>query len=327
MDDALFTAIDNITEDKASTTDINPDILIEQSEKFKSTKPETEESKEIDDSEDSDKKETESVEDKKPWKIDEHGKKISTMVPKERFDEKNNLAKDLEAKLKERDRKLFEIEERSKQALDLSKFDLNNYEKPEDWAKEVMIEIRRQTKEDAIQEIEQQKIVEKVRTAEENLIKGFDQNIEETAKEIPDIVNVVSEFAKYKEYLPRETIYTIMGDENSAKVIHEIMTTENMLRNLSEMSPVQAARVIGKLSAKMDLQKEYSENNTQSRSENVREIPSTPIPQKPIPQKPKGAGSPNLKGASDKSVVREESNSRVISKKESEEFAKLFSSR
>lgn len=244
---------------------------------------------------------------KSTYKIDASGKKISTMVPKERFDEKNNLAKDLEAKLKESERIRIQMVERSKQALDLSKFDLNNYEKPELWAQDIMLEIDRQTEEKITDRLEQQKIIEKVKTAEENLIKGFDQNIEETSKEIPDIANVVTEFAKYKEYLPRETIYTIMGDENSAKVIHEIMTTENMLRNLSEMSPVQAARIIGKLSAKMDLQKEYSENNTQSRSEQIREIPSTPIP-----SRPKVAGSPNLKGASDISTIRVDENDESI---------------
>lgn len=244
----------------------------------------------------------------KPWKIDENGKKISTMVPKQRFDEKNNLAKELEAKLKERDLKLQEIEEQEKKInVDLSHIKLEDYEKFEDYMSALQKESNKIQRLILKQEIEQEKIVEKVKTAESNLIQGFDKNIEETVSEIPDIVNVVSEFAKYKEYIPRETIYTIMGDENSAKVIHEIMTTENMLRNLSEMSPVQAARVIGKMSAKFDLQKEYSETKSQSPSEKPTGIPSTPIP-----SRPKVAGSPSLKGATDISTIRVDDNDESI---------------
>lgn len=322
MDDALFAAIDNITEETSSNVEIDPEVLIKTSENFKSTNEIVEDKQEKEDTETENETNKEVVEEK-PWKIDENGKKVSTMVPKTRFDEKNNLAKELEAKLKERDERLAKYEEENtKLNLDLSHIKPENYDTFEQYIEARDKESFKIQRNIIKQEIEHEKIVERVKTAETNLIQGFDKNIEDTAKEIPDIVNVVSEFAKYKEYIPRETIYTIMGDENSAKVIHEIMTTENMLRNLSEMSPVQAARVIGKLSAKFDLQKEYSENSSQSRSEKPAGIPSTPIP-----QKPKVAGSPNLKGASDKSVVRDESNSRIISKKESEEFAKLFSSR
>lgn len=325
MDEALFTAIDNITEDKHSNTDIDPDVLIKNSESFKSTNStETETESEDNESNENSEENSEKEISEKPWKIDANGKKVSTMVPKERFDEKNNLAKELEAKLREREERLAKMEEESKKTnVDLSHIKPENFNSFEEYMAELMRESNKIQRKIAKEELENERIMERVKTAETNLINGFDKNVADTVSEIPDIVNVVNEFAKYKDYLPRETIYTLMGDENSAKVIHEIMTTENLLRNLTEMSPVQAARIIGKISAKIDVQKEYSVSNSQIHSEQkVKEIPSTPIQ-----SKPKVAGSPKLNGANDKSNVREESNSRIISKKESEEFAKLFSSR
>ena len=322
MDEALFTAIDNITEDKPSNTDIDPDVLIKNSESFKSTNSTETESEDNESNENSEENSEKEISEK-PWKIDANGKKVSTMIPKERFDEKNNLAKKLEAELRERDERLAKIEEENKKInVDLSHIKPENFDKFEDYMAELMRESNKIQRKIAKEELENERLMERVKTAETNLVNGFAKNVEDTVSEIPDIVNVVNEFTKYKNYLPAETIYTLMGDENSAKVIHEIMTTENLLRDLTEMSPAQAGRIIGKISAKIDVQKEYQKESPNNRSQNIREIPSTPIQ-----SKPKVAGSPKLNGANDKSNVREESNSRIISKKESEEFAKLFSSR
>lgn len=236
----------------------------------------------------------------KPWKIDANGKKVSTMVPKERFDEKNNLAKELEAKLREREERLAKMEEESKKTnVDLSHIKPENFKSFEDYMAELMRESNKIQRKIAKEELENERLMERVKTAETNLINGFDKNVADTVSEIPDIVNVVNEFAKYKDYLPRETIYTLMGDENSAKVIHEIMTTENLLRDLTEMSPAQAGRIIGKISAKIDVQKEYQKETPNNRSQNIREIPSTPIQ-----SKPKVAGTPKLNGSVDHSSIR-----------------------
>ena len=316
--DALDNLIDDIDNDKEQD---NSEVILNHIE--------DKEDKEVEKVEETNEEKVEETNEEKeisgkPWKIDEKGKKVSTMVPKERFDEKNNLAKELEIQLRDRERRLAEIEENNKKInVDLSHIKLEDFNSFEDYMKAMTTESNKIQRQLVKEEMENEKALERVRVAERNLIDGFDRNLAETQKEIPDIVNVVQEFSKYKEYFPKETIYTLMGDENSAKVIHEIMTTENLLKNLSELSPVQAARMIGKISAKIDLQKDTQNSFSNNRSENSREIPANPISS----QKPKVAGTPNLKGASDKSAVRENISDSQISKKEAKEFAELFGRR
>lgn len=235
----------------------------------------------------------------KPWHIDESGKKISDYIPRDRYNEINEKvkAKEIEAnELREKLKAYESKQDKISNIKDLADIKIDDYETVEEWLSDVLKADRKLENERK----EQEARIESYRKAEQDLITRFDNNVAKIKSEIPDIEDAIRYLADRKDYFPPETMYALMDDDNAAKIIYEITSNQDLLIEFTKLSPIQAARKIGKMSTKYD---------------KLAEMESEPRVDKTLPQlqarKPV-AGTPKLAGSVEHSALKYDDNDESI---------------
>lgn len=205
-----------------------------------------------------------------PWKQPKPEAKVPDRIPYDRFkdvvDEKNvYLNKSMEL-----ERKLAELETRQKE---LTTVKMPEDIKIEDYTPETVGDYLRDlqiaTKNQTIKEVEERYIArEQERIAKEHheaFVGQYANKIEESAKYNPDI----KEAALYLEQmlapetghvLHSDLVYELMIDENAGELIYDIVTDEDLLKELFESNPKDMIRKIHKMSAKIDREARKSQS-------------------------------------------------------------------
>lgn len=193
----------------------------------------------------------EQLEDKKeykPWKE----KKTPETIPYDRFAEVNRERRELERRLVEVEQRNREYEELKVKSASINSIKDLNEKMSEMSIEEYNINLVRLIKDDLQKEQDERDSKARIKEIEDKIFSEFTNRVDSASKKNPEIKEAVDHVSKFANYIPAETRYALLTDDNSPDVIYEIATTEGLLESIIRMNQTDAIRRIAKISAKYD---------------------------------------------------------------------------
>jgi hypothetical protein len=256
---------------------------------------------------DDDEKEIESKEEKKETKEEIPEKpwaKKGEWIPRTRYNEKNEEAQRILAEKTELEKRLSKYEEFDNKVKSISTIEELSSKmaemSPEEYNKAIIEITRKQIRE----EFEQERVATEIRKQEIEIANKFEESISTAAKDNPEVIQAKEFVEEYSDLIPADVRYALVTDENAGRLLYDIAATEGMLDKLIKGNPTDSIRILAKMSAKYDYEKEYKKQE--------------PIVEKEIPKKmsfaPKTASSSSP--ASSKTYGEREADSGKVSVRE-----------
>lgn len=215
----------------------------------------------------------------KPWKAE---KKIPETIPYSRFSEtiaeKNILAQKNAELLKE-----LEQFKRVKETVnEIKSIEDINMDKPiPEYHQDLVTFI--ENKLDAKYRAERE--AEKFQEMQSKKIQDFSRRMEDVKDVNPEISDAAAHVGQYVDQIPQYIQDSIVEDENGPWLLWELATQKGLIEQLSNSSPANALRTLGKLSAKYD--------NRNSKDVSQKQVTKEPVKDIPV-MKPK-ASTPNIR--------------------------------
>lgn len=211
----------------------------------------------------------------KPWKE----KKVPETIPYNRFSEVNAQKKAAEERAQELERELAQYKE--------TKDNIKKYKTPKDVKIDEFEDLDKffETRDEIVinntierykQELEIENEKKRTQEIQDKILNELSSKLQKAVEKNPEIKHAVEYIDKFAAYLPPETRYALVTEDNPGEVMYEIATTPGLLEQLMKMHYVDAGRKIAKMSAKYD---------------NIQEEKVIDIP-KVMPMK---TGTPNIK--------------------------------
>jgi len=228
---------------------------------------------------------------KEPYKAwaeendDENFRKDSETVPRTRLNEVIYERNDLRKRIPELEEELKKFRETSEKVSKYNSVDdlkLSNFDTIEDYQR-ALVEVIQKNTEKVYEQREEAKRIQKI---ENDIEETFNNRLIKASKNNPDVIIAYNYISKKSNLFSPETRYALVTDEHAPEIIHEIATTEGLLKSLLQMNPIDAGRKIGRMSAKYDDRPEGVSRVTAKGSE----IPDV------MPKTPAKTGSPNTQG-------------------------------
>lgn len=189
-----------------------------------------------------------------PWKNKPEAK-IPEVMPYARFKEINDERTAYKNKMEEYENKLAAIE-KEKESLAKIKgpedINIADYDDVDAYMKDVI----EATKRSAIADVERNYQEREMRRVEEaqhaQIMKGFQDNIEEAIKYNPDVAEAVAFIDSYAEAIDPRIAKELLIDENAGDLIYDIVTDQALLNKLFKGDVDDFIRTIHKMSARME---------------------------------------------------------------------------
>lgn len=229
----------------------------------------------------------------KPWQKN----KVPEHIPYQRFKEVNEEKRQAQEKLAEYEKKLAEFESSQNKTKSIENIDeLVNLLTTEQidtdtYTRELVKIVQKEVRKEA--EVEKEK--ERIGKIKSDIINTFNDKVAKASEKYPDIKDAVDHVAQYEKYIPAEVQFALLTDDNSADIMYEIASDEELLKFILTAHPIDVQRKLGRLSAKYDKQP-------------VKE--SMP---EPTSFRPKVAASPKTVNAAPAGRVRKYSDSEIAS--------------
>lgn len=211
----------------------------------------------------------------RPWKAE---KKLPETIPYTRFSEtvaERNAERELNRQLKEQLAQYEKLKETTKEISDYK--DINMDTLPIDILPETIGQIAERKAYERLQKEMETRQQMEIQTRK---VQDFAGRMEKAIIEQPELREASKHVGQYIDQIPQYIQDSIIDDENGPWLLWEMATQKGLIEDLGRLSPVDALRKLGRISAKYDnrnFQKEVQK-------EIVKDIPV---------YESKGTGSPN----------------------------------